>query len=87
MSSVQVIEESKAQLLLAEQLLCSVRMAYPEVLASIRTKQVAQEMLLVKEAYVHELKASGTFIQHTPTFHSSLHIKSMSTLVGMPAAL
>ena len=37
-------------------------MAYPEVMASIRTKQVAQEMLLVKEAYVHELKASGNHV-------------------------
>ena len=56
---MQVIEESKDELLKVERYLLSLRMAYPEVLASIRTKQVAQEMLLVKEAYIHELKASG----------------------------
>ena len=54
-----MIEESQAQLSLAEQYLYAVRLAYPEVLACIRTMQVAQEMLLTKEAYVHELKASG----------------------------
>ena len=47
---MQVIEESKQQLIQAERYLQSLRTAYPEVLASIRTKQVAQEMLLVKEA-------------------------------------
>ncbi|KAL0054936.1 hypothetical protein WJX82_004786 [Trebouxia sp. C0006] len=55
----EVIQESKHQLKTAERYLHALRMAYPEVMASIRTKQVAQEMLLVKEAYVHELKASG----------------------------
>ncbi|KAL0027925.1 hypothetical protein WJX79_003037 [Trebouxia sp. C0005] len=55
----EVIQESKHQLRTAERYLHALRMAYPEVMASIRTKQVAQEMLLVKEAYVHELKASG----------------------------
>lgn len=37
----------------------ALRKAYPEVLASVRTKQIALEVLLVKEAYVHELEASG----------------------------
>lgn len=55
----EVIQESKHQLRTAERYLHALRMAYPEVMASVRTKQVAQEMLLVKEAYVHELKASG----------------------------
>ena len=58
-----MIEESKNQLLVAERYLRALRMAYPEVMASVRTKQVAQEMLLVKEAYVHELKASGKSVQ------------------------
>ena len=56
---MQVIEESKDELLKAERYLLSLRNAYAEIMASIRTKQVAQEMLLVKEAYIHELKASG----------------------------
>lgn len=59
---MQVIEESKHQLRTAERHLHALRTAYPEVMASIRTKQVAQEMLLVKEAYVHELKASGNHV-------------------------
>ena len=59
---MQVIEESKQQLTQAERYLQVLRMAYPEVLASIRTKQVAQEVLLVKEAYMHELKASGLLL-------------------------
>ncbi len=59
---MQVIQESKHQLRTAERYLHALRMAYPEVMASIRTKQVAQEMLLVKEAYVHELKASGNYV-------------------------
>lgn len=59
---MQVIQESKHQLRTAERYLHALRMAYPEVMASIRTKQVAQEMLLVKEAYVHELKASGNHV-------------------------
>ena len=57
----EVIQESKDQLRLVEQHLRALRIAYPEVMASIRTRQVAQEMLLVKEAYIHELKASGLF--------------------------
>lgn len=44
---------------MAEHCLHALRRAYPEVLASVRTKQIALEVLLVKEAYVHELQASG----------------------------
>ena len=54
-----VIQESKDQLAVVEQHLCALHGAYPEVLASVRSRQVAQEMLLVKEAYIHELQASG----------------------------
>ena len=55
----EVIQESKHELREVEQQLQALRAAYPEVIASIRTRQVAQEMLLVKEAYIHELKSSG----------------------------
>lgn len=55
----QIIEESRDQLKLVEQHLKALRVAYPEVMASIRTRQVAQEMLLAKEAHIHELKSSG----------------------------
>ena len=55
----QIIEESKDQLVLVEQQLKALRAAYPEVMASIRTRQVAQEMLLAKEAHIYELKSSG----------------------------
>lgn len=60
---LQVIEESQGELAKVEQHLRALGAAYPEVLASVRTKQVAQEMLLVKEQYVHELKASGGLCQ------------------------
>lgn len=55
----QIIQESRDQLGLVEQQLKALRAAYPEVMASIRTRQVAQEMLLAKEAHIHELKSSG----------------------------
>lgn len=55
----QIIEESRDQLRLVEQQLKALRTAYPEVMASIRTRQVAQEMLLAKEAHIHELRSSG----------------------------
>lgn len=55
----QIIVESRDQLKLVEQHLKALRIAYPEVMASIRTRQVAQEMLLAKEAHIHELKSSG----------------------------
>ena len=54
-----MIEESEGEVAQVECHLQALRAAYPEVLPSVRTKQVAQEMLLVKEEYVHELKASG----------------------------
>ena len=59
MLHLQVIAESQRELLLAERYLYALRQAYPEVLASIRTKQVAQELLLFKEEYIGELEASG----------------------------
>ena len=51
--------ESRGQLALAERFLHAMRAAYPEVLASIRTKQVAQEMLHFKAEYIAELCSSG----------------------------
>ena len=62
----QIIEESRDQLRLVEQQLKALRTAYPEVMASIRTRQVAQEMLLAKEAHIHELRSSG-WPSHVPT--------------------
>ena len=56
---MQVMLESQAQLALAERFLHAMRAAYPEVLASIRTKQVAQEMLHFKAEYIAELCSSG----------------------------
>ena len=73
-----MIEESKLQLLVAERYLHVLRMAYPEVMASIRTKQVAQEMLLVKEAYVHELKASGDSVSPHQVCHALCSISKLS---------
>ncbi len=53
------MRESRGQLALAERFLHAMRAAYPEVLASIRTKQVAQEMLHFKAEYIAELCSSG----------------------------
>ncbi|KAL3158150.1 Son of sevenless 1, variant 2 [Trebouxia sp. C0010 RCD-2024] len=55
----EIIQESRGQLRLVEEQLKALRSAYPEVMASIRTRQVAQEMLLAKEAHIHELRSSG----------------------------
>lgn len=65
----QILEESRNQLRLVEQHLKALRTAYPEVMASIRTRQVAQEMLLAKEAHIHELKSSGLpLVPRLPVF-------------------
>ena len=56
---MQVMLESQGQLALAERFLHAMRAAYPEVLTSIRTKQVAQEMLHFKAEYIAELCSSG----------------------------
>ena len=58
---VQVMLESRRQLQLAERYLHAMRAAYPEVMASIRTKQVAQEVLHFKAEYISELCSSGAF--------------------------
>ena len=58
-AALQVMRESRGQLALAERFLHAMRAAYPEVLASIRTKQVAQEMLHFKAEYIAELCSSG----------------------------
>ena len=81
---MQVIQESKPQVRAAERYLHALRMAYPEVMASIRTKQVAQEMLLVKEAYVHELKASG---KHVPQFCLYLLPDMFTSLLSVCASM
>ena len=57
--AMQVMLESQGQLALAERFLHAMRAAYPEVLTSIRTKQVAQEMLHFKAEYIAELCSSG----------------------------
>ena len=83
-----MIEESKSQLLVAEQYLHVLRMAYPEVMASIRTKQVAQEMLLVKEAYVHELKASGDSVSLIKSvMHYTVHVNLIAVICCLCADL
>ncbi|KAK9814099.1 hypothetical protein WJX72_000644 [[Myrmecia] bisecta] len=55
----QVVMESVEECRAAEAYLLATRQAFPEVLASIRSRQVAQEVLMVKEDYLHDLGRSG----------------------------
>eukprot|EP00884_Botryococcus_braunii_P023323 jgi/Botrbrau1/9675/Bobra.0201s0009.1 len=57
--TMQVVAESRGQLALAQKLLAHIKEAYPEVLRSIKTTQLAQELLLYKEELLKEIGATG----------------------------
>ena len=78
--------ESRGQLALAERFLHAMRAAYPEVLASIRTKQVAQEMLHFKAEYIAELCSSGEWrCYKQPAAPGGIALKAQGTGPGAPA--
>ena len=51
--------ESRAECEEAQRLLGHIRAAYPEVLTAIKTKQLAQEMLLYKDAHISDVARTG----------------------------
>ena len=55
----QVIVESRAECEEAQALIGHIRAAYPEVLTAIKTKQLAQEMLLYKEDHIGDVARTG----------------------------
>ena len=55
----QVIVESRAECEEARALIAHIRAAYPEVLTAIKTKQLAQEMLLYKEDHIGDVARPG----------------------------
>ena len=58
-SSVQVVMESRRECQEAQKLLGMIKMAFPEVLTAIKTKQLAQEILLNKEEHIGEVAKTG----------------------------
>ena len=56
---VQVVAESRRQCEAALRFLAEVRLAFPEVLQAIKTKQLAQEILLFKEDHIVNLAKTG----------------------------
>ena len=56
---MQVVMESRRECQEAQTLLGMVKMAFPEVLTAIKTKQLAQEILLNKEEHIGEVAKTG----------------------------
>ena len=59
----QLIVESQREREAAHHLIGHIRAAYPEVLTGIKTKQLAQEMLLFKEDHIDDVARTGA---HAP---------------------
>lgn len=55
----QVIQESRAECGKALRYLAEIRLAFPEVLQAIKSKQLAQEILLFKEDQIGMLARTG----------------------------
>ena len=63
---VQVLMESREQRRHALRYIAAMKESFPEVLQTIKTHQLAQELLLYKEAYLHEIhKTGGAPLLHT----------------------
>ncbi len=59
---MQVILESVAECEAAYEYIGDLRDAFPEVLRAIKTKQLAQEMLMHKEEYIQEIARTGMIL-------------------------
>ena len=55
----KVVEESRRECAAALRFLAEVKLAFPEVLQAIKTKQLAQEILLFKEDHIVNLAKTG----------------------------
>ena len=63
---LQVVLESRRECAEAQRLLGMIRGAFPEVLTAIKTKQLAQEILLNKEEHIGEVAKTGAIKRHCP---------------------
>ena len=54
-----MLAESEAERRQAWQQLQNIRAAFPEVLTAIKTKQLAQELLLFKEDHIQDVGRTG----------------------------
>ena len=61
--STQVVLESHRECREAQKLLGMIKTAFPEVLTAIKTKQLAQEILLTKEEHIGEVEKTGGAVQ------------------------
>ena len=60
---MQVVLESRRECREAQKLLGMIKTAFPEVLTAIKTKQLAQEILLNKEEHIGEVEKTGGVMQ------------------------
>ncbi len=79
--------ESRRQCEAALRFLVEVRLAFPEVLQAIKTKQLAQEILLFKEDHIVNLAKTG-LLHNIPVisllpqiFYHVLHIRYMAGII------
>lgn len=68
---MQVILESNAECEEAQKLIRLIKSSYPEVLTSIKTKQLAQEILLHKASHIGDVAKTGEPSQ-PPILHLAL---------------
>ena len=59
--------ESRGECAEAQRLLGMIKSAFPEVLTAIKTKQLAQEILLNKEEHIGEVAKTGAIKRHCPS--------------------
>ena len=72
---MQVVLESRGECAEAQRLLSMIKSAFPEVLTAIKTKQLAQEILLNKEEHIGEVAKTGAIKRHCPRV-SNMRLKS-----------
>ena len=73
---MQVVLESRRECREAQKLLGMIKTAFPEVLTAIKTKQLAQEILLNKEEHIGEVEKTGGAVQpdRLPLFPSGWQV-------------
>ena len=67
--------ESRGECAEAQRLLGMIKSAFPEVLTAIKTKQLAQEILLNKEEHIGEVAKTGAIKRHCPSI-SDMRLES-----------
>ena len=83
---MQVVLESRRECQEAQKLLGMVKTAFPEVLTAIKTKQLAQEILLTKEEHIGEVEKTGGAVRpgRLPSSPGSWQIGLCQAALGWP---